>query len=765
MRQLIFLSLLLGLIEFAGAQTISVSGWVIDTVNNTPLTGAAVQELNKTSNGTITDSNGYFKLSVSSSVVRISYIGYETREIRVNAASTNVFFRLKESGDMLNQIVVIADRNEKRLKELTTSVETLRPDIVNDKNPVVIDEVVNQIPGVSITEGQVNIRAGSGWSYGAGSRVTVFIDGAPLLNGDAGSVLWNFVSTDNIGNIEVLKGASSVLYGSSALNGIININTLWSTDKPKTSFTAFSGLYGNPAEPGWKWTNTTRNVQGIRMGDSRSFKKLQLNSNIEAVQDEGYRFGDFEKRLHLGLDARYRLTKDMYLGLRTHLLKTDVGSFLLWKSYDSAYNALDDAFTTTNGTKLRIDPFWTFRTKGNWFYKINSRYLYVDNQVDSGDPDKDQSNSASTVYNDVQITTPRLFGLQFTGGALYSFVKSNSPLFSGEQHASNTAGYVQGEWKYRKLIVNAGGRFEHYELNDYKESKPVFRGGINYQISKATFIRASYGQGYRFPTIAESFISTKVGIVSVFPNENLRSESGNNTEIGLKQGFRFKSLKGFLDVAAFRMYYNNMMEFTFSQWSKDNSFENGLGLGFKSLNTGKTEISGLDISLNGEYEIAKNKSIRFLCGYTYSNPVSLEPNKQFATDSFNRVISYLSTSSDNSGNTLKYRNKALLKIDVSINLNKWQGGFSVRYNSYMSNIDNNFVTPPLSIFIPGIQQGQDLNSHGTWITDIRIFYEFPKNYRVGIVGSNIFGTAYMIRPGDMGPPSKWLLQVRKEINY
>ena len=86
---------------------------------------------------------------------------------------------------------------------------------------------MNQSPSVHIVDGQANIRSGSGWSYGAGSRVMVMVDGMPLMNGDQGGVEWQLVPMENISQIEVIKGASSVLFGSSALNGTINIRTAY----------------------------------------------------------------------------------------------------------------------------------------------------------------------------------------------------------------------------------------------------------------------------------------------------------------------------------------------------------------------------------------------------------------------------------------------------------------------------------------------------------------------------------------------------------
>jgi len=70
-------------------------------------------------------------------------------------------------------------------------------------------------------------QGGSGYSYGAGSRVLVLVDDLPLLSPDAGDVKWDYLPVENISQVEIIKGASSVLYGSSALNGIINVRTAY----------------------------------------------------------------------------------------------------------------------------------------------------------------------------------------------------------------------------------------------------------------------------------------------------------------------------------------------------------------------------------------------------------------------------------------------------------------------------------------------------------------------------------------------------------
>ena len=104
----------------------------------------------------------------------------------------------------------------------------------------------------------------------------------------------------------------------------------------------------------------------------------------------------------------------------------------------------------------------------------------------------------------------------------------------GVNHARNVSAYVQADQKLgRRLNLSAGTRFEHFSINDSAASKPVFRAGMNFQAAEATWMRASIGQGFRFPTIAEKFIRTGLGPLQVYPNNDLRPETAVNIEAGI----------------------------------------------------------------------------------------------------------------------------------------------------------------------------------------------------------------------------------------
>ena len=67
----------------------------------------------------------------------------------------------------------------------------------------------------------------------------MMVDEMPMLSADAGDVKWNYLPLENLEQVEIIKGASSALFGSSALNGVINLRTAYAKDKPNTAVTIF----------------------------------------------------------------------------------------------------------------------------------------------------------------------------------------------------------------------------------------------------------------------------------------------------------------------------------------------------------------------------------------------------------------------------------------------------------------------------------------------------------------------------------------------
>ncbi len=736
------------------AQTITISGIVLESNTNLPVFGAIVKVGLA---GTTTDLNGNFMLQIkvetdAKQLLQVSFVGYQTFEEEVDFGQ-RITVLLRPNNQLLNQVVVSAGRYEQSIKRSTVSTEVIKPYLIQNRLTTNMDKLLDQIPGVSVVDGQINIRSGSGWSYGAGSRVMVLLDDMPFLTGDAGQVKWNFVPIENVQQVEIIKGASSVLYGSSALNGIVHFRTQMATGKPITRINVFGGAYSEPERKSLLWSRQKYQKQ-YGFNAFHSFKKnnSQLAFSANYLRDEGYRMGETENRLRVNVNTRFKANANIYYGINLGVLVSDGSSFLLWESYDKGYTILDSQVTTSKSKNFYVDPFVSIIT-GAFKHSIRGRVMYIHNDISNSNPAIDQDNSSRNLYGEYQVQ--RYFTgqqLTITGGLVASSNLSNSPLYSGLQQSTNTAVFLQMDKQFfRKLFLNFGGRYEHFEMNGQAESKPVFRAGANIELGKATFLRASFGQGYRFPSIAEKYIQTSVGALNIFPNPALKSETGWNAEIGLKQGFSLGNIRGFADGAWFYTRYQNMIEFNFGVWKPFDIFNPLKSLGFKSLNIGETKISGFDISLNAEGKIGE-VLLQTILGYTYTYPITMNPDFIIARDSAGNSYSYRNTRSD-STDVLKYRYRHLAKFDFQLSYRKWQLGSSLRYNSAMENIDNIFLT-----IVNGSQTARKNNANGNFILDLRLAYQINKMIKISVVANNLFNAEMMTRPGDLRPPRLILLQ-------
>jgi iron complex outermembrane receptor protein len=277
--------------------------------------------------------------------------------------------------------------------------------------------------------------------------------------------------------------------------------------------------------------------------------------------------------------------------------------------------------------------------------------------------------------------------------------------------------------------------------------RPVLRAGVNYQVAKYTFLRASFGQGYRFPSIAEKYISTDLGGLRIFPNVDLKPEHGWSAELGIKQGVKFLGWNGYIDVAGFWTQYYDMMEFTFGIFVPKDSAIDIKWVGFKSMNVGRARITGIDITFTGDGRIW-NIPTTVLLGYTYTNPIDLSGD---------------TVTKSTSSNVLKYRYYHSIKGAVEMALGRFHVGASVLFASKIINIDKAFLGPlipgvPNSELMPGLKDYWADHNKGATILDLRVGFDITETADIGIICKNVFNTEYMSRPGSIMPPRNVAIQ-------
>ena len=793
-------------------QTGVLKGKVTSNTNNDAISSATIRLVNNPAKGTVTDPDGIFSIVLDTGFHKVmcQYVGLlpDTFVVHISAnviAEKNIV--LQSSSEVLNTVVISSGKFNQKLNELTVSMEVLKPAMIIDKNTTSIETALEQVPGLTIIDNDPQIRGGSGFTFGVGSKVAILQDGLPLLSADAGRPEWNYIPVENISQVEIIKGTSSVLYGSSAINGVINIRSAYPASEPKTVIDYSIGGYSAPMQPAQNWYNGSlpgfMNLNFLHSEIIHDNIDLVIGGNFNIDQGyigpspaQGYLPSSLKtglllpdtipaltnkdmlkERARINFNLRFRSKKvtGLTYGINGNGMLNKTNMALAWLNDSSGlYKAFPGAVLLENQTFFNLDPFIRYDVGNGVTHSLETRVFHTNNQIagyrSNLDTESNQSTQGTVYYAEYQLQKkyPEL-GTTFTGGVVANVSNSHSQLYdssgSPDNRITNLAGYIQFDKKAWDVLNLSGGvRYEYYQANHQQSiATPIYRAGASLQVLKATWIRTSWGDGFRYPTITERYISDKAGLFGIFPNPYLQPETSKNFELGIKQGFKIGDCMGYLDAAGFQQNYHNTIEYLFGVWDPTVSL-----VGFKFVNTGDSRVSGADISMAcSTPESNKNFGITALVGYTYVDAISLTPNYVYAVtkslqpNAPGDSVTYRNSSINPTGNVLKYRFKNMLKLDIEARIHKFAVGASYRYYSKMENIDTAFavienLTDNINSAFPKFQTINIINyweTHKSFsVFDARLSYKLSKKHKLSVICNNIFNVAYFLRPMKIEPP-------------
>lgn len=901
-----------------GSTMTEVSGIVTDFQTREPLIGVTIYDVNNPTVGTVTDIDGRYSITLDTKKavqLSFSYVGYDTETYLVTSVLTKLDVPLLPHNEKLDEVVVTAGRFEQRKTDVTVSMEVIKPEMLRSQAPTDLSATLQTLPGVEIIDKQPSIRGGGGWTYSVGSRCQVLMDEMTILNPKTGEINWNNVPLENVAQVEVIKGASSVLYGSSALNGVINVRTQRPGLKPETKVSGYVGIYDNYKN--YKYTGARLPLYyGAEASHSRRIGNFDVSAAISGFKDEGYRKQSFNDRVRLGGNMTYHVPmpegKYMTVGANMNYVANQYGDFFIWRSpkdplhpspltnmgrkehnfnidpflnYDdtdkgishklrtrfyvtsdnlttpsermstedlakwgvtsfdlekikgyaeSAKGWMDKGYDITNALLLTFQdiaiPIMNDLQDENWLGLIQHGVGFVQNDLGYTGTIAELQDAAAYAMSLVADNTPTRPEMTYNGYVDYQFSKSwksgvrlttginwshitNTANITGTHQTDNLAAYLQYDHRIvNRLSLSAGVRFEYYRMdNDFKEAnikignwlcpvRPVVRAGLNWEIYKAGFLRASFGQGYRNPSITEKFARKDIGGVGVYPNHNIKPERGYNAELGYMQLYKFGPITGMLDVAGFYTEYRDMIEYQFglfrnSDFTMINSINDvidegkqmienikqtkslnnaGIGIGAQFVNVGHARIYGAEVSTNGKVDINKDMNLMYTIGYTFTEPEDLD-NKQRIEEEKTYTDPLQMKNKSNDSKYLKYRNKHSFKATIDYNY-KWLSlGVNMMYRSKMLAVDYLMVDerekaePDLMDyarkFIFGYEDGVSLHDYwmdhnkGTFTMDLRATVRFKEYAEVQFLVNNLLNTEYSFRPMALAAPRTFVCRL------
>ena len=230
--------------------------------------------------------------------------------------------------------MVTASISGSTVEEETVPVTVLKPYLAESANALDLKGLVSKTPGVSILDGQVSIRGGSGYSYGVGSRVQMLLDGMPLLSETWGDLVVipphgareSSRSGEGHGVVDVWLGG--IQWGDPHAHRLAG-------DKPETVVSVFNGVYDTPDSTQWRWWDESYSPisSGMSASHRQAFGKLDIVAGGSVFSDKTYLSVGHEQRLRANAKFRYRFSPTWQFGGAWQGQYQQMGRFILWDDF------------------------------------------------------------------------------------------------------------------------------------------------------------------------------------------------------------------------------------------------------------------------------------------------------------------------------------------------------------------------------------------------------------------------------------------------
>ena len=475
---------------------------------------------------------------------------------------------------------VTASRVEQELLDVPMSVSVMTSEDIERESGKTIADYLDSIPGVEVqndgSQGlkRIQIRGESTF------RTLVMIDGQKVSEHKSMSGTPILVDPSQIERIEVIKGPASVLYGSDAIGGAVNIITKKGGRKPFEGYvtggldTSASGktLAGGVAGHvnGWSYRIN---------GSVEDFGELDTPvgkvENTEFTSRSGSPFlaYDINENIQVGgtFDTYDLESKSAnQIGILEGSMRDFYVDIPEWKRSKGAL-FVDMKNLTDNLVRLRLDTFYQKTTKEmenlvqpaamplsmqNWAdndlrqtgfsvqsdWQLGEHYLVAGYEYSHDDLD---AQSRFTMAGGMMDTRESYDAKQETHSVYASAESPVTDEFTLNYGVRYT--WVSGEATMKGQEHGMGGGAPYGEKNDASDGHAVFNLGAVWRVLDDVALRASWAQGYRYPTMQELYITTQMGGGIAYANPDLKPETSDNFEVGV----RWESERVSLDAALF----------------------------------------------------------------------------------------------------------------------------------------------------------------------------------------------------------------------
>lgn len=465
----------------------------------------------------------------------------------------------------LDEIVVTAKRTEAKLKDCSATVSLITKEDIEASNANSCTDILGYLPGVFIQKtgnfgrADLNIRGiGS-----RGRRILVLIDGKPEKMGLFGCTITHSLPLDNVEKIEVVRGPNSVLYGSDALGGVVNILT----KKPEETEVDYTFSYGS--------FNTYQN----RIRSGAKLKRFDFYATADKRKSKGHLPNSTYNGEEYSARVGYQLTQKIQGTLQ--------GRY--FKGYKEEPSPAEPE--TWNDYERTAIDFSLDSKLSNWNGNLKLYHNWGEHIFSDGWHSEDFTYGMSFQLSPPQWRANRLIlGSEFRkrggkrlNGKIKSWDKDEFSIYFKDE-----------QLLLKRLILSFGARYNHDQFSGSDFSSHL---GAVFNLTDGTILRSVINRGFRAPQINE---------LLMFPssNQDLKPERVLNYEIGLNQ----RIIGGVnIDVVGYSMKGDNLIQL------EKNLTPPPM---FIFQNTGEFDFKGMELGTH----VKRGETLSAQIYYSYLNP-------------------------------------------------------------------------------------------------------------------------------------------------
>ncbi len=601
-----------------------------------------------------------------------------------------------EAFDM-NQVVVTATRTEKKLKDSPVITQVITAKQIEERGLTSIqDLLVQEVPGLNFQE------VGYGTDIdiqGLGAKHVLFlVDGERLAGENSGNIDYSRISLANVERIEIVKGASSALYGSQAMGGVINIITREAQQKVEAS----AGIkYGSLYQRNYEGTPKTHQQYKYRThldkpnlstnaGLGLNLGRLTMNTDVayksqDAYQLDGTGLSGIED-VQVSHKMNYRLSDRVKL--------RGYGKYYLLNKYDfTADNVYDRSQDYTYGAaadvKLSEGQTLTASLHADHYSRYDQYELKSGHKLDyRNNILQPRLAYANTALKKQTLTA----GLEFFRETLYSD-KFEADVYQTKAQWYATA-FAQDDWSLSKKLSLIGG----LRADVHKEygANITPKASVMYKLWPFN-LRLNYARGYRSPTLKELYMNwDHLGMFWIYGNSALKPETNNYLSLSVEYTCRWLNIS----VNGYGNWFRNKIE---GVWA-NNETE------YHYTNIGRAQLAGVEVM--GMITAGKYVNIHGTYNYLYTSP----------TDGYK-----LSSSAPHSGTIRAEYNTHHKRFPTIVNLT----GVILGHKSFDVEGSEEVLGETITTYTR-----TEVDAYSLW--DLTVSQVFPKGLRLTLGVVNIF---------------------------